>query len=193
MFASKDWRRVFSDLQESGKSFQFKQGLDLRLLDEEKAKVLAESKIYECIYFAFDNIKDRTMIEKKLQVLRYYTDKRVKLYLFCGYNHDTPHQYTDEFWLKDIIDLLERIRILFSYQCMPYVMRYSDYKKSPYVKLYTHIANWINFPSACQKISLREYKTFKPYTKTELDQFEKIHPEIAEKYFDMKWSDYIKK
>lgn len=54
--------------------------------------------------FAFDNIKDKEIIEKKLQMIREHTDKQCRFYVFCGFNHNDPGIYSDEFWKNDIAE-----------------------------------------------------------------------------------------
>jgi hypothetical protein len=132
VLSCRDWKSIFEELNTTGKRFQFKQGMDERLLTDEKCEVIFNSNWIGDYIFAFDNIKDRRIVEKKLQLIRKHTDKIPKFYCFCGYNHDAPDTYPNEFWAKDIEDLLERIKILMSYHALPYVMRYADYVKSPY-------------------------------------------------------------
>ena len=195
IFACKDWKKVFDELNATGKRFQFKQGMDERLLTDEKCEVLFSSAWLGDYIFAFDNINDRRIVEKKLALIRKHTGKNVKFYCFCAYNHEEPGEYPEGFWEADIRDLFERIRILVSYQAKPYVMRYADYKQSPYSGMYNTIASWCNQPQFLSKMSFREYcehgyalnrKSLLRY----MEDFQKHHPEIAKAYFDMKWSDF---
>ena len=87
VLSCKEWRSVFEELQSTGKRFQFKQGMDERLLTDEKCEVIFNSKWIGHYIFAFDNIKDYELIERKLQLIRKYTNAPTKFYLFCGYNH----------------------------------------------------------------------------------------------------------
>lgn len=191
VLSCKDWKSIFEELNATGKRFQFKQGLDGRLLTDEKCAVLFGSRWIGDYIFAFDNIKDRRLVEKKLSLIRGHTDKTVKFYVFCAYNHVEPDTYPDGFWESDIEDLFERISILISHKALPYVMRYSGYKNSPYRGLYDTIARWCNQPSFIKKKSFREFcfnthgqnKSAPKYA----EEFEQKHPEIAQKYFDMKW------
>lgn len=79
----------------------------------------------------------------------------MKFYCFCGF--DRENQYDDVFWLKDIIDLFERIFILSKYSAFPYVMRHENYKKSPYRGLYGAIAAWCNQPSFFKTFTFEEF------------------------------------
>ena len=184
-----------------------------KLLTDEKCEILFnKSKWIGDRIFAFDNIKDREIIEKKLHMIRKYTNNQIKFYTFCGYNHDNIGVYDEEFWVKDIEDLFERIKILMTYGCLPYVMRFKDYVLSPYKGIYINAASWCNQPSLFRKMSFAEYsmargmsnKNYKKY-KMDFDSYladgnkkgsswryyEKFlskYPEIAEKYFHMKWN-----
>lgn len=187
-----NWKELLQALKATGKPFKFKQGLDERLLTEEKCAELFSSRYDGAITFAFDNIADRDIIEKKLRLIRNYTDScNIIFYLFCGFNHLAPHNYSEEFWVNDIKDIFERMRILSEYRCLPYVMRYKDYELSPYRGLYITIARWANQYSFYKKKSFYEYCTLEAHkgTATEryLASFTEKYPEVAEQYFHRKW------
>lgn len=194
VLSCKDWKSIFSELNATEKRFQFKQGLDERLLTDEKCEVLFNSNWIGDYIFAFDNLRDRRLVEGKLQLIREHTDIKIKFYVFCGYNHENPNIYPDTFWEDDIRDLFERIKILMSYHAAPYVMRYADYKNSKYRGMYDTLARWCNQPSFIAKKSFREFcfdtKGQNNAAPKYAEQFERQHPEIATKYFDMKWSDF---
>jgi hypothetical protein len=194
ILSCRDWRAIFEELNATGKRFQFKQGMDERLLTDEKCEVIFNSNWIGDYIFAFDNIKDRRIITKKLDLIRKHTDKIPMFYVFCGYNHEDPDTYPIDFWAKDIAHLFERIKILMEHNCLPYVMRYKDYEKSPFKGMYVTIARWCNQPSFIKKKSFREFvqaaeqrgeKAVVRY----MTEFEKYHPLIADTYFDMKWSE----
>ena len=92
VLACRDWKQIFDDLNATGKRFRFHQGMDERLLTPEKCEVIFSSNWIGDFIFAFDNIKDRRLVEKKLQLIREHTDKIPKFYVFCGYNHDDPRR-----------------------------------------------------------------------------------------------------
>lgn len=197
VLACKDWEEIFKELTATGKRFQFKQGLDERLLTPKKIEILFNSPWVGDYIFAFDNIRDKDLIESKLKLIRDYTNKKIKFYCFCGYNHTNPDnlkQYDDAFWAQDIRDLFERMRILFKYEAYPYVMRHQNYKLSPYKSLYATIAAWANQPNFLYKFSLREYCEYgvqlgRKGLLQSLEKFEKAHPDVAQQYFNMKWKE----
>ena len=182
-----NWKDILSQLQVTGKSFQFKQGLDERILTDEKCEMLFKSKYDGEYIFAFDNVADAELIEKKLQLLRKYTDKIPKFYVFCGF--DRNDKWDEEFWKQDIFDIFKRIEILMKYKCLPYIMRFNRYEESPHRGLYISIARWCNQPSFFKKKSLREFGVANGETsacnKYILD-FEREYPKIS-RYFDMKF------
>lgn len=196
ILACKDWKNVFEELNATGKRFRFHQGMDERLLTDEKCEVIFNSNWIGDFIFAFDNIKDRRLVERKLELIKKHTiHSNIKFYCLCAYNHDTPDQYDDAFWVQDIVDLFERIKILISHGCLPYVMRYQDFKRSPYRGMYITLARWCNQPSFIKKLSFREFclKTAEHGSESAIrymTEFETKHPEIAQHYFDLKWGDY---
>ncbi len=191
ILSCKEWKQIFEELNATGKRFQYRQGMDERLLTDEKCEVIFNSNWFGDFIFAFDNIKDRRIVEKKLKLIRQHTHKIPMFYCFCAYNHDYPDNYPADFWAKDIEDLFERISILMNYQALPYIMRYKDYEVSPYKGMYITIARWCNQPSFIKKKSFREFceaNGAKSSAMRYLREFESDHPEIAKKYFAMKWN-----
>lgn len=190
VLACKDWKEIFSELNATGKKFQFKQGLDERILTAEKCEILFNSKWIGEYIFAFDNIQDRETIIKKLDMIRQHTSRVIKFYCFCGFNHEAPGEYNAEFWSQDIKDLFERIKILFSFRALPYIMRYKDYELSPYRGMYITIARWCNQPNFCKKMSFRQFAEVNGGASLRYaEQFERENPDIAKMYYDMKWGD----
>jgi len=177
----KDCVNILKELQATKKPFQFKGGLDIRTMTEDRAKLLSESKYVGNFIFAFDNIKDKNIIEKKLAIWnKYVKNERTVLYTLCGFDRNNKYDY--DFWLQDIIDLFERTRILMKYDARPYVMRFERWKESPFYQLYVFFSQWTNGTVMFYATSFRENaKNHKS-----LIDFENKYPEIAAKYFDMK-------
>lgn len=192
VFGFSAWKSVFEALQSTGKPFQFKQGMDERLLTEEKCRVLTESKYKGDYIFAFDDIEDSELIKDRLSLLRQYTTKQCRFYVFCGFDRDDV--WDTDFWEHDISDLFKRIQILMNYGCIPYVMRYYRYKESPYKGMYTTIARWCNQPSFFKKKSFREFveanrelNSLAPIRYAE--NFEREHENMSRMYYDLKFED----
>ena len=181
------WKEILFDLQSINKPFQFKQGLDERILTDEKCELLFSSKYDGDYIFAFDDINDYKLIEKKLQLLKKYTDKIPKFYVFCGFDRKNMWDY--EFWKQDIINMMKRIELLMKYHCLPYIMRFNKYVESPFCGVYKTVSAWCNQPSFFKKKSLREFGSASGIdsarNKYILD-FEKLNINFS-KYMDMKW------
>lgn len=184
------WESILDDLEATGKSFQFKQGLDIRLMTDKKANRLSKVKYHGDFIFAFDHLKDRDLIEEKLKLWREYSNKTTKLYVLCAYNSQD---------VDDIANTFERIKILMKYGCLPYIMRYESYKDSQFRGMYTQLARWCNQPQFFKKKSFRQFceanqdyhknpKTMCAAYQAMLD-FEKAHPDIAKKYFDLRFDE----
>jgi len=188
--AYKGWKEILDELEKTNKPFQFKQGLDIRLLNERSAKRLANTRYHGDFIFAFDHIEDRDLIERKLKLWRRYSSKTTKLYVLCAYESQ------DEL---DIIKTFERIKILMKYGCLPYIMRYEEYKNCEFQSFYTQIARWCNQPQFFKKKSFRQFceanqdyhknsKTTCAAYKSMVD-FEATYPDIAMKYFDLRFDE----
>lgn len=192
-----EWKSILEELVALGKPFKFKQGLDERLLTDEKCKLLFSANYDGDYTFAFDNISDYDLIHKKLKLIRKYTKATaVKFYVLAGF------ESTD---VEDIKNMWKRVALLMKYRCVPYIMRYQNkndapWKRSEFREIYITMARWCNQPSFFKKISFRQYcQANQDRVKTEgtlctamraLTSFEKQYPEIAAKYFDLRFGEY---
>lgn len=203
------WRELIQPVIESKKRFQFKQGLDERLLTADKIIEISKWKYDGEVIFAFDNIEDKELITSKLELIRSTVPdwrRELKFYVFCGC--DKHDKYDDEFWKQDITNLFERISILSRYGAKPYIMRFEKVYDSEFASFYAAIAAWCNQPSIfntftfrlfCQCRGMRRngYKLYKRdverYLKDigikgsewrAMEQVANLYPEIANTYFD---------
>lgn len=190
------WRDIFTALLETKKPFKFKQGMDERLLTEEKCELLFNAPYDGDYTFAFDNISDYELIHQKLKMIRKYTKAtNIKFYVLVGF------ESTDA---TDIENMWKRVELLMRYQCLPYIMRYQNknetpWKESKYRGMYVTMARWCNQPSFFKKKSFRQYcEANQALVKTEghicssmkaLIDFEEEYPEIAQKYFDLRFDE----
>lgn len=194
VLSCRDWKHIFEELNATGKRFQFKQGMDERLLTDEKCEVIFNSNWIGDYIFAFDDIRDRRLVEKKLKLIRKHTDMIPKFYCFCAYNHEKPNTYSHNFWVNDIHCLFERIKILLQYKAVPYVMRFKDYKKSPYYGMYVTIARWCNQKNCISKMTFREFceRTAEHGEKAPMKymtEFEEKFPFITVQYYDIRFGE----
>ena len=152
--ACKDWKEILQTVIDSGKRFIFKQGLDERILDEERAEMLFTARYDGRFIFAFDHVTDLPLIKEKLGMASKYIDtSNLTFYTLCGF--DWNGKWDNGFWAKDIHDLMVRINFLISRGAMPYVMRFKRYKDAPepYRSMYINITRWANMPQYLKKVS----------------------------------------
>lgn len=177
------WREVFDELAETGKYFRFRQGMDIRLLTDAKAKVLASAKYHKSYTFAFDRLNEKEYIERGLDTFhRWLPEKIPQLYVLVGF----------EDGVDDVEGAFERIRILSEHHALPYIMRHKNYQHSKYRGMYINLARWCNQPSFFKKMTYREFcyaNGEKSASVRYMLEFEHDYPEIAAKYYDMRWSD----
>lgn len=194
------WKDILSELIAKKKPFKFKQGMDERLLTEERCELLFKASYDGDYTFAFDNISDYDLIHRKLQLIRKYTKAtNVKFYVLVGF------ESTDA---QDIENMWKRVALLMEYQCLPYIMRYQNknetpWKDSKYRGMYITMARWCNQPSFFKKKSFRQYcEANQERVKTEgticssmraLLDFEAEYPDLAAKYFDLRFDSYTQK
>lgn len=184
------WLNVLDELDSTGKPFQFRQGVDLRLMTDEKAKRLNNAHWFGDFIFAFDHVEDKELITEKLELWKRYSSQICKLYVLCAFDSQ------DE---VDIKNTFERIKILMEHGSLPYIMRYEKYKGSKYEGMYVQLARWCNQPSFFKKKSFRQYCVAnQEYAKGGMSgipcsaykamiDFEKEHPDIAKEYFDLRY------
>ena len=184
------WKELLEGLIATGKRFVFKQGLDARLLTDEKCQMLFNAKYDGDYIFAFDDVEDYEPIEKKLQLIRKHTStKNIKFYVLCGF--DREGKYDTAFWLNDIHSIFVRIDLLAKYRAKPYLMRYEKAYKSKFSGMYTVLANWINYPPAFAKQSVNEFvaasiKQTNSYTRY-LTEFKQEYPNLGRGWFNWKY------
>ena len=154
------WRTKLQLLIDIGRPFQFRQGLDERMLaesphGEEMAEMLSHARYHGDFIFAFDNWKDRTLIERALKIWKQYNPKKgTKFYLFCGFKQSESNRTK---FYKDIWEIFQRIKVLMTYGCVGYLMRHEDYHHAPISNLYVQIARWCNQQAFYKKMSFWEY------------------------------------
>lgn len=163
--ACSDWQEALQPVLDSGKKFQFRQGLDERLLTKEKILEMSKWRYDGDITFSFDNIEDKDLIISKLILIRTVapkwnrTIKNIKFYIFCG--ADKHNIYDKDFWEQDIINMFERIFILMKFGCIPYVMRFEKVYDTEYSSFYATVAAWCNQPTFFKKKSFREFAYYR--------------------------------
>ena len=133
--ASPKWRANFEFLRDHSLKVNFNQGLDVRLLTREKARLLAEVNFQSwkfnnrIIHLAFDSLKYK---KKVIQGINYLKDvgitgQDVVFYVLVGFDTVFPEDY-------------ERFRILVEMGVDPYIMRYNQTED----RLLKHFARFVN-------------------------------------------------
>lgn len=114
LIACKEWKDLLQQLIDSKAYIDINQGIDIRLMTDEKAEMINELKINN-IHFAWDKYTDKEFIVPKLKRFKEITkfDYR-KLTVFVLTNYNTTHDQD-----------LERIYTLRELGYNPYVMIYN--------------------------------------------------------------------
>lgn len=140
--ACKDCKYLFKDLIDSKAWIDFTQGLDIRLMTDEKADLLNRMKI-KMLHFAWDNYEFSTYEKLKRFRPQFKLDER-RLRVYVLVNFET-----------DIEQDLERIYKLRELNYDPYVMIYEKWKAPKQIK---QMARWVN-----NKFIWRSCERFKDY------------------------------
>lgn len=135
--ACREWKDILQQLIDSRAWVDFSQGVDIRLMNEEKAKMLKRIRIKN-IHFAWDRYEDKEKILPKLQQFKEITnwDKR-RMTVYVLTNYDTTVEQD-----------LERIYTLRDMGYWQYVMVYDKEHASDQTK---KIQRWVNFRAVFEK------------------------------------------
>lgn len=130
--ASAEWADILEQLARSGAAVNFNQGLDIRMMTEEKAEALAAIKT-PFLHFAWDRYEDRDAILPKFEAFRKkskISNKRLVVYVLCNYNTTLAQD-------------LERIYTLRDLGYSPYVMLYNK-DSIPKGDTLKRLQRWVN-------------------------------------------------
>lgn len=105
ILACKDWKELLQQLIDSKANVNFNQGLDIRLMTEEKAIMLSQIRI-KGIHFAWDRYEDKELIEPKFLEFRKHSrihPHDLQVYCLVG---DKEKKVREEdlyriYWLRD--------------------------------------------------------------------------------------------
>lgn len=135
ILACKDWKSLLQQLVDSKAWIDINQGLDIRLMTEEKAELIKQMKIKE-LHFAWDRYEDKDIIVPKLKMFKEITQIDIrKLIVFVLCNFDTTIEQD-----------LERIYTLRDLGYWAYVMLY-DKEHIPKNSKLRKMARWVNMRS----------------------------------------------
>lgn len=117
-FASPNWRMILHALRDIGLPVDFNQGIDCRLIDDEKAQMIADLKT-SIIRTAFDNINEKESIVDAVESLSQSGIRKRKIFVYCLYNF-----YGKKYGGDVPATFFERIKLIAELGCVSYPMRY---------------------------------------------------------------------
>lgn len=132
--ACKEWRDILQQLIDSKAWVDFSQGVDIRIMNDEKASMIKQIKV-KMVHFAWDRYEDKKIVVPALQT---FADKtnwgRGKVTVFMLCNFDTTFEQD-----------LERVYTIRDIGFSPYVMLY-DKEHIPKGHRLRHLQRWCNNP-----------------------------------------------
>ena len=131
ILACKDWRDLLQQLIDAKAEVDFNQGLDIRMMTEEKIEYLKRIKITQ-IHFAWDRYEDKDKVLPKLKMFAELWGKKL--------THNAI-VYTIVNFSTTLEQDLERIYTLRNMGYWPYVMIYD---KAHCNQVYKDMARWVN-------------------------------------------------
>jgi hypothetical protein len=150
ILACRQWKELLQQLIDSKAWVDINQGLDIRLMTEEKAQMIKQLKIKE-LHFAWDRYEDKDIIIPKFKMFKEQTQIDIrKLIVFVLCNFDTTIEQD-----------LERIYTLRDMGYWAYVMLY-DKEHIPKGHKLRKLARWVN-----NRFIFAKCKTFEDYLKGE--------------------------
>lgn len=137
-FSDPDWKQIFKEIWDADLTVIDENGYDLRLLDDEKADALHQTKWATPLHFAWDQIKDEPLIRLGLELLEKHHLRTTSngVYVLIGF--DTSEE-----------EDLHRCQIIDDYGLTPYPM---PYVKNSYTRRFKRFINLHYY---------RQYKTIK--------------------------------
>lgn len=148
--ACKEWKDILGQLIDSGAWVDFSQGVDIRLMTEEKAEMIKRIKAKN-IHFAWDRYEDKEMVVPKFKMFAGLTGwgyRKMTVYVLC--NFDTTFEQD-----------LERIYTLRDLGYSPYVMLY-DKEHIPEGHRLRKLQRYV-----CGRQIFRACRSFEDYQKRE--------------------------
>lgn len=146
LIACKDWKDLLQQLIDSRAKVDFNQGIDIRLMTEEKAEMLSKLRVKR-IHFAWDRYEDKDMILPKFQMFKDISKWGYsKLCVYVLTNFDTTFEQD-----------LERVYTLRNMGYDPYIMVY-DKAHTTTKDNVRRLQRWVN-----NRILFRAVPTFEQY------------------------------
>jgi len=122
----------------------FNQGLDTRLIDSPMARLLSRLKWLEPLRLACDSHQMIEPVRRAVELLRWYN---------C-----TPVRYSVYTLVKEIDDVLERIKFLKGMNLDPFAQPYLDRDGTPPTRLQRRLARWCNTRMFYKSMTWEDYQ-----------------------------------
>lgn len=130
LLACRDWKNILTQLADSKAWVDINQGLDARLMTEDKSIALSKLKMKE-VHFAWDRYQDKEMVLSGIKLfLKYNRISSHNVMVYTLVNYDTTFEQD-----------LERIYTLREMGCWAYIMVY-DVEHAD--KKYKQMRRWVN-------------------------------------------------
>lgn len=145
-FANPEWREAVSLIKKWNQPVTF-HGIDVRILDEEQAKILETIKLSgNYMHIAWD-YPDKLSLEKMKMMVKYVKPPKIVCYILIGFN-TTPEQ--DLYRVREIVKLGIR----------PFVQTYRDFKNEKKQTQYEKdFQSWGNFKQAVTTVDFMDFVT----------------------------------
>jgi hypothetical protein len=137
-FASKAWRESIHHLQSCNQPVHF-DGIDVRLLNEEKCYELNKLKLHKQLHIAWDDPRDTKTLKKIEQVIQWLPPRKLMCYILIG------HSSTEE---EDVY----RATKLKEMGIDPYAMPFD--RKQLYQQKF---CGWVNHKPTFKKVEWKDY------------------------------------
>ena len=146
ILACREWKDLFYQLGASKAYIDFNQGLDIRLMTEEKAEMIRKLRIKQ-LHFAWDRYEDKEKILPKFEMFKQITGidhRKLGVFVLCGFKSTLEQDIERVVWLRD-------------HGFSPFVMLYNkqDIPKGHELR---KLQRWVN-----NRIIFAKCKTFDEY------------------------------
>ena len=151
LIACKDWKDLLQQLINSKAAIDINQGIDIRLMTEEKAEYIKRLKLTN-VHFAWDRYEDKDKILPKFKMFKYITNwgyQKLTVFVLTGFNTTFEQD-------------LERVYTLRDLGYNPYVMVYEKYSLPSGHRL-LKLQRWVN-----NRRIFRTVETFDDYNKLDV-------------------------
>ena len=146
LLACPDWENLLGQLADSGAWVDFTQGLDIRLMTDEKAAAINEVR-YSMLHFAWDDPSDVITLEKLKEYRKIWKGSQRNLSVYVLTNFHSTHE-----------EDLYRVYTLMEMGYDPYIMIFDKFNAPDETR---YLQRWVN-----NKLIFRTIKKFEDFDHT---------------------------